>query len=80
MIHVQLYKFGRLYRETKADTAKDADRSIDLLITEILHGKHGTGEFEIDADHVSDIGGSMGRHFASGQFFYPTPKRVAKPA
>jgi hypothetical protein len=80
LIQVQLFRFGRLHAESHAETAKGADQAVDRLITEVLQGKHGTGEFEIDAVHVSEAGTSLGLHYASGQFLYPTPPRIPKPA
>jgi hypothetical protein len=80
MIHVQLYWHGRLCRESRAETAKLADRAIDQLITDVLQGRLGNGEFEIAADQVDAIDTAIGSHFAC-RFVHPAPAyAVLKPA
>lgn len=77
MIKIWLFRYGRLCAEDQAETEKAADRAIDRLITDVLAGRHGNGEFHIDAEHVNDVGGFVARHFACG-FVHPAPK-VTKP-
>jgi hypothetical protein len=77
MIKIWLFRYGRVCAEDQAETEKGADRAIDCLITDVLAGRHGNGEFHLDAERVNDIGGFVARHFTC-EFVRPAPK-VKKP-
>jgi hypothetical protein len=77
MIKIFLYRYGRLCAEDQAATEKGADQALDRMITAVLQGRHGNGEFHLDAEHVNDIGAFQQRHFAC-RFVHPAPK-VLKP-
>jgi hypothetical protein len=79
-IRIYLFLYGRVRVESEARTARAADQAIDRLITEVLGGRHGTGEFSIDADFVNEFGAAIGHHYSSGTFRHPAPPRVLKPA
>jgi hypothetical protein len=76
MIHVQLYKFGQIYRESRVETVRLAERTIDQLITDVLQGRFGTGEFELAADLIDDFDTAISTHFAC-RFVHPAPSRAA---
>jgi hypothetical protein len=78
MIKIFLYRYGRLCAEDQAETEKAADQALDRMITAVLQGKHGKGEFHLDAKHVDDLGVFERRHF-SCVFVHPAPN-VKKPA
>jgi hypothetical protein len=78
MINILLFRYGQLCAEDRAETEKAADRALDRLITAVLQGKHGNGEFYLVAKYVDDIGAKERWHFTC-RCVHPAPPRV-KPA
>jgi hypothetical protein len=73
MIQIQLWKRDVLLTEEKVPDQRAAERAVDRLINDVLHGRHGKGRFKIEADRVNELGLFMGKLLEQPFFDYPPP-------
>jgi hypothetical protein len=77
MFRVELYKESRLLEAKTEQTERGALMVIDVMITAVHHGQHGTGEFRVAADQINDIGMFQNSLFDSDTFPHPMKSRAA---
>ena len=81
MIRTQLFRHGMIRVEEKHPDPTSANRHIDALINELHKGVHGTGEFQIHADHVNEHDLFTGLFYETPTFFHPCKEtKLRKPA
>lgn len=77
MIRIQLYKGDRLVDDTLVADADAAHTSIDRMLSDVHHDKHGGGDFSLFADHVNEINLFVGHFYTVAGFSHPARSTVS---